>query len=80
MTKTQIIAKLKTDYPTLTKSFDGVDSEMSIEEYDAQIETWADIEIDRIANEEEMALKAAEKEALLLRLGITAEEAALLLS
>jgi hypothetical protein len=80
MTKTQIIAKLKTDYPTLTKSFDGIDSEMSIEEYDAQIQTWADIEMDRIANEEAMALKSAEKEALLIRLGITAEEAALLLS
>jgi hypothetical protein len=80
MTKTQIIAKLKTDYPTLTKSFDGIDSEMSIEEYDAQIKTWADIEMDRIANEEAMALKSAEKEALLIRLGITAEEAALLLS
>ncbi len=80
MTKAEIIAQLKSDFPTLNKTFDGVESEMTAEEYEAQIETWADIELARIAEQEAATLKASEKQALLDRLGLTADEAKLLLS
>lgn len=80
MTKAQIIAKLKADYPTLTKSFDGVESEMTADEYQAQIETWAEIEIAKQADAAIEAQKAADKQAILDRIGITADEAKLLLA
>lgn len=80
MTKDEIIARLKTEFPTLTKSFDGVDFPMSSDEYDTQIELWADIEIEKAAEVEAEALKATEKQAILDRLGITADEAKLILA
>jgi TRAP-type uncharacterized transport system substrate-binding protein len=80
MTKEQIITNLKTEFPTLKKTFDNVESDMTLEEYEAQIETWADLEVTRLAAEESAETNAAAKQALLDRLGLTAEEAKLLLS
>ena len=80
MTKEEIVAKLKEDFPTLNKTFDGIESEMTPEEYENQIQTWADLEIEKIQKVEEAETNAAAKQALLDRLGLTAEEAKLLLS
>lgn len=80
MTKTEIIAKFKKDYPTLHigNDEDGY-CDMTDEEYNATISKWADNEL-----EVQAELKASEDKenarlALLAKLGITAEEAALLL-
>jgi len=80
MTKTQIIAKLKKDFPTLSKSFDGVDLPMSADEYESHIILLADLELEKIAADEAQKLKEEAKSVLLERLGITTDEAALLLS
>lgn len=79
-TKTELIAELKAEYPTLKVGTeeDGY-VELSAEKYEATIEEWADnklIELNEIAAQES---KAAAKAALLARLGITQEEANLLI-
>lgn len=79
-TKTELIAELKNNYPTLRSGSeeDGY-VELSAEKYEATIEEWADnklIELNEIAVQES---KAAAKAALLAKLGITEDEAALLL-
>ena len=79
-TKTELITELKSNYPTLRvgSEEDGY-VELSTEEYNATIEQWADskvIELNEITVKEN---KAAAKAALLNKLGITADEAALLL-
>jgi hypothetical protein len=79
MTKTQIITELKAEYPTLTKHVDGEDIELSKVEYDATMSLWADIRIQKEIEAVADAEKQEAKTALLERLGITADEAALLL-
>ena len=79
-TKTELIAELKNNYPTLRSGSeeDGY-VELSAEKYEATIEEWADnklIELNEIAVQES---KVAAKAALLAKLGITEDEAALLL-
>ena len=54
--------------------------DLTAEELQAQAESAAQAEADRVAAEAEAAAKATAKAALLERLGITADEAALLLS
>jgi hypothetical protein len=79
-TKTELIAELKNNYPTLRSGSeeDGY-VELSAEKYKATIEEWADnklIELNEIAAKLE---QEAAKAALLARLGITQEEANLLI-
>ena len=76
-TKAQIVTKLKTEYPTLKIGDDERGyTDLSEAEYEATISQWADNEL---ASETEATAKAADKAALLAKLGITADEAALLL-
>tara|TARA_R110002126_G_scaffold279420_1_gene426333 strand:- start:355 stop:591 length:237 start_codon:yes stop_codon:yes gene_type:complete len=78
MTKQDKIAALKTQYPTLRVGSEEVGyTELSAEDYEAKIAEWADNEL---AAEAELAKAEADKEALLAKLGITADEAKLLLS
>jgi uncharacterized membrane protein YqiK len=78
MTKQDKIAALKTQYPTLrVGSEEAGYTELSAEDYEAKIAEWADNEL---AAEAELAKAEADKEALLAKLGITADEAKLLLS
>ena len=80
-TKTEIIAELKIEHPTLR---DGSEEsgyrQLTPEQYEDTIERWAGW----ILHQEELeaaTIKAeADKKALLDRLGITADEAKLLLS
>lgn len=79
------VAELKAQYPTL-KTGDDINGyiELTANEYEAKISEWAKSELDlqaKIAKDEAEALKAeADKAALLSKLGITANEAKLLLS
>ena len=77
-TKADKIAALKAEYPTLRTGDDERGYEdLSAAEYEATISMWADNEL---AQEAEAEQAATDKAALLAKLGITAEEAKLLLS
>lgn len=80
MTKAQKIAELKNLYPTLSKGVGEEIVQLDSTEYEATISKWADEELAKEAAEAEEATKAASKTALLNRLGITEDEAKLLLS
>jgi hypothetical protein len=80
MTKNEIIAELKAQYPTLRiGDEDQGYTDLEATDYEATIAQWAD---NRLAQEAE-AIKINEakvaKKALLAKLGITADEAELLL-
>ena len=91
-TKTQKIAELKAQYPTLSKGINNEVVELNAEEYEALIAKWADIElaneaeeaaeaqkvVDREAQKQQDEADAIAKAALLERLGITEAEAKLL--
>lgn len=81
MSKESIITRLKTEYPTIREGSEEVGyTELEAKEYEATIARWAEAELE-IETKEAAALKAAaDKEALLVKLGITADEAKLLLS
>jgi len=79
-TKAQIIAKLKSEHPTLKDGSEELGyRELTAEEYEDTIERWAGWIIQQ--EELEAATKKAvlAKKAVLEKLGITADEVALLL-
>ena len=77
-TKTETIAALKKEYPTLRTGDDERGYEdLSPAEYEATIEKWAE---NQLSDEAAKTKAAADKSALLAKLGITADEAKLLLS
>lgn len=77
-TKLEIIAELKAQYPTLRSGNDEQGYEdLTADDYEATIQRWAD---NQFAEQNAIAQEAAQKAALLDRLGITEEEAKLLLS
>ncbi len=84
-TKAQAITTLKEQYPTIQIGSDAVGyTELNPAEYEAQISEWADIQLAdeaKVAADKAAKAKAeADKAALLAKLGITADEAKLLLS
>lgn len=80
MTLEQIKADLIKKYPTLKTGSDEIGYEdLTGADYDAVIDEWAEAAYARELNAQADAEKAAAKEALLDRLGITADEAKLLL-
>ena len=80
-TKNEIIEILKNQFPTLkVGSNDTGYTELSADEYDATITEWANAKLARETKTAEAEANAAAKAALLDRLGITADEAKLLLS
>ena len=73
-TKSEKIAELKAIYPTLQQGSDEVGyTQLDEKTYEVTIEQWAE-------NELTQAQAATDKAALLAKLGITADEAKLLLS
>lgn len=80
-TKEQIIDLLKTEFPSLRvgNDQDGY-VELSADEYEAQIAEWADVRLEKQNQEIEAENKAQAKTALLDRLGISEDEAQLLLA
>jgi hypothetical protein len=69
----------KKEYPTLKQNVNGVDIDLTDEEYETTISQWEINQVKAKAEYEAEILKAAQRTALLDRLGITAEEAQLLL-
>ena len=80
MTKQETISQLKIDYPNLTKQINDEVIELDATEYEAIIDAWADAVLARKAKKAEAEAKAQAKAELLERLGITADEAKLLLA
>jgi hypothetical protein len=80
-TKQEIITELKLEFPTLRIGDDDNGyTDLSAKEYEVTISQWADGRLERIAKEAEAEAKAQAKAELLERLGITADEAKLLLA
>lgn len=80
-TRSEKIAQLKLDYPTLHLGDDERGyTNVSADEYEATIADWADAQLEQEATEAKVIADAQARTALLAKLGITAEEAALLLS
>lgn len=75
-TKLEIIKRLKAENPKVYHNVNDVQTEIVGDEYDALIVSWADFEIAKTAKEK---AEADAKQAILDRLGITADEAKLLL-
>ena len=80
-TSLQIKARLKSEYPSLRtgNENDGYE-EIDDEAYQAKIAEWVANHLEKIATKKAEIAKAEAKAALLDRLGITADEANLLLS
>lgn len=80
-TKTDLVAKLKAEYPTLRVGTEEEGYvELSAKDYADQIEKWADALLEQQNHEAALKIAADAKAALLAKLGITADEAALLLA
>jgi hypothetical protein len=79
MNKKQIIAELELKYPTLKKSVDGETIDLDTKEYEATILSWADAELKKLNDIAEAEAKATQRQAILDRLGLSADEAKLLL-
>jgi hypothetical protein len=80
-TKAVAIAALKLEYPTLRSGDDEQGyTDLSPADYEATISQWADNQLADEAKTAEAEQAATDKAALLTRLGITADEAKLLLS
>jgi len=77
MTKQEIIAQLKIDYPNLTKQINDKSIELDAAEYQATIDTWADNTLAKQGLEAEAQAKAQAKAAAhakLAALGLTVED------
>ena len=79
-TKEQFIAELKLAYPTNQIGGGDFYETLSPADYEARIGEWADVELAKQAESEAAKQAATDKAALLAKLGITADEAKLLLS
>ena len=75
--KQELIDSYKSENPILFKGEDDELKQLLPAEYEQELSRWAD---GVIAEEESLAKKEADKAALLAKLGITADEAKLLLS
>ncbi len=79
--KQEIIKSLKLQFPTLRIGDDDKGyTELSVEEYEATIAEWADAKLELEIKKSEAQAKAQAKAKLLERLGITEDEAKLLLA
>jgi len=81
MTKNEMIEIIKAENPTIRIGDDEAGYiDLKGSDYDAQIEQWANARLEILAKKELEIQQAAKKAALLERLGITADEAKLLLA
>jgi hypothetical protein len=79
-TKNDLIKQFKDENPTVVSIINGEEITLSKAEYDKTCEDWATMRLEQLKLEAEVESKLSAKSALLNKLGITAEEANLLLS
>ena len=81
MTKAEMIEIIKKENPTIRLGNDDQGyTDLSPAEYTKQIAEWADARLAKLKKQADELAKVSAKGVLLERLGITADEAALLLS
>lgn len=74
-TKSEIIAEIKIEYPTLKiGDEDSGYTDLAPDEYEATISTWADNMLAQQAEQLAVQEAEAQKAAILAKLGITADE------
>ena len=79
-TKTEMIAIIKAENPTLQIGDDEQGyTQLNAAEYEARVSEWVDSRLAELEQAAAIQQAEADRAALLARLGITAEEAALLL-
>ena len=74
ITKEQLIAQYKAEYPTLTYGVNDEVFQMSVKEYEQTIEKWANFELAKIQEEADKANAKAAAEAKLAALGLDADD------
>ena len=74
ITKEELIAQYKAQYPTLTYGVNNEVFEMSVKEYEQTIEKWANFELAKIQEEADKANAKASAEAKLGAIGLTADD------
>ena len=79
-TKQDLINQCKAENPTMTALINGVETLLSNAEYETACADWAEMRMAQIEAEATIAKAETDKAALLAKLGITADEAKLLLS
>jgi hypothetical protein len=79
MTKNDLIAQCKSENPKMFSTINGEQIELTGADYDAACEAWAEMRFQQLNLEAELADQALAKSALLERLGISEDEATLLL-
>jgi ribosome assembly protein YihI (activator of Der GTPase) len=80
MSKLTKIQQLKKEYPIITKQVNEEIIEIDLDEYEATLDAWADAIIVMESKQAELDNKISARTELLQRLGITADEAKLLLA
>jgi len=78
-TKQDIAIELKKENPTIVSNINGEEIELIGDEYEEAIQNAAQMKIEQLLKEEEDKSKEIARTELLSKLGITAEEAKLLL-
>jgi hypothetical protein len=79
-TKQDIVIELKKQNPTIVSNINGEEIKLIGDEYETAIQNAAQMKYEQLVKEEETKSKEIAKGELLSKLGITAEEAKLLLS
>jgi hypothetical protein len=80
MTKNDLIAQCKAENPQMFQTVNDETIELVGQDYEKACSDWAEMRLTQIALEDELAAVQADKATLLAKLGITADEAKLLLS
>jgi hypothetical protein len=78
-TREQLIAECKSANPVMKQIVNDVEVELTSEEYEKACEGWADMRLEQLEKEAKIDANLAAKFVLLERLGITEDEAKLLL-
>ena len=79
-TKDELIQECKEANPIMIQTINGVEIELTGADYDQACSDWADMKLAQLTLQAEAEANATAKAALLNRLGITEEQAKLLLS
>jgi hypothetical protein len=80
MTKNELIAQCKSENPKMFSTINDEQIELTGADYEAACESFAEMRLQQLNVEVELAEQAIAKVALLAKLGISADEAKLLLS
>ena len=79
-TKAELIAQCKAENPTMTATINDEQIQLTAQEYEKACNDWADMRLLQIEYEEAQTKAAADKAALLAKLGMSEDDLKTLLS